>query len=97
MPLTKITGGEFDNTQGGLSVAGIVTAIGGFSGNISGNVNSTGLSTFSGGLLVGTGASISSPSSNTLTLGTNNTEAVRIDSIGNVAIVTGKQIGRAHI
>jgi hypothetical protein len=26
MPLTKITGGEFDNTQGGLSVAGIITA-----------------------------------------------------------------------
>ena len=26
MPLTKITGGEFDNTQGGLIVAGIITA-----------------------------------------------------------------------
>jgi hypothetical protein len=26
MPLTKITGGEFDNTQGGLIVAGILTA-----------------------------------------------------------------------
>ena len=26
MPLTKITGGEFDSTQGGLSVAGIITA-----------------------------------------------------------------------
>ena len=32
MPLTKITGGEFDNTQGGLSVAGIITATS-FSGN----------------------------------------------------------------
>jgi hypothetical protein len=32
MPLTKITGGEFDNTQGGLIVAGIMTATS-FSGN----------------------------------------------------------------
>ena len=32
MPLTKITGGEFDNAQGGLIVAGIVTATS-FAGN----------------------------------------------------------------
>jgi len=66
MPLTKITGGEFDNTQGGLSVAGIITATSGFvgnltgsvSGNVTGNVNATGLSTFSGGpVLIGGGTS----------------------------------------
>jgi hypothetical protein len=38
MPLTKITGGEFDSTQGGLSVAGIITATGGFIGTVTGNV-----------------------------------------------------------
>ena len=37
MPLTKITGGEFDSTQGGLSVAGIITATGGFIGTVTGN------------------------------------------------------------
>ena len=44
MPLTKITGGEFDSTQGGLSVAGIITATGGFIGTVTGNVtgNTTG-------------------------------------------------------
>ena len=38
------------------------------------------------GLNVGTGASISSPATNVLTLGTNNVESVRIDSSGNVGI-----------
>ena len=70
-----------------LNISGIVTASG-FSGNVTGNVNATGLSTFSGGLLVGTGASISSPASNVLTLGTNNTESVRVDSSGNIGINT---------
>ena len=45
MPLTKITGEEFDNTQGGLIVAGIITAAS-FYGSLTGNVNSTGVSTF---------------------------------------------------
>lgn len=38
------------------------------------------------GLNVGTGASISSPATNVLTLGTNNTESVRLTSGGNVGI-----------
>jgi hypothetical protein len=70
-----------------LNISGIVTATE-FSGNVTGNVNATGLSTFSGGLLVGTGASISSPATNVLTLGTNNTEVVCIDSSGRVGIGT---------
>ena len=49
-------------------------------------INATGLSTFSGGLLVGTGASISSPATNVLALGTNNAERVRLSSGGLVGI-----------
>jgi hypothetical protein len=48
MPLTKITGGEFDSNQGGLSVAGIITAttfnggsVTATSGDFSGKINST--------------------------------------------------------
>jgi len=48
----------------------------------------SGVSTFSGGILVGTGASISSPATNVLTLGTNNSERVRINSGGDVGIGT---------
>ncbi len=46
---------------------------------------------------VGTGASISSPSSNTLSLGTNNTEAVRINSVGNIGIGTTNALSKFHI
>ena len=41
-----------------------------------------------GNIDIGTGTSISSPATNTLTLGTNNTERLRIDSAGNVGINT---------
>ena len=44
--------------------------------------------TSSGQFTVGTGASIFSPATNTLTLGTNNAERVRVDSSGNVGIGT---------
>lgn len=60
------------------------------------NVNTTGVSTFTS-LNVGTGTSISSPSSNTLTLGTNNTEAVRISSTGSVGINTNNPGRALHI
>ena len=75
-----------------LNISGIVTASsfsGPLTGNVTGNVNSTGVSTFSGGLLVGTGASISSPETNVLTLGTNNTESVRINSSGHFIMPAG--------
>ena len=42
----------------------------------------------SSGLNVGTGASISSPATNVLTLGTNNSESVRLDSSGRLGIGT---------
>jgi len=48
----------------------------------------SGVTTATGGLLVGTGASISSPATNVLTLGTNNSERVRIGSTGNVGVGT---------
>ena len=59
--------------------------------------SSSGVSTFSSGVSLGTGTSISSPSSNTLTLGTNNTEAVRINSVGNIGIGTANALTKFHI
>lgn len=44
-------------------------------------------------IFVGTGASISSPATNVLTLGTNNVESVRIDSSGRVGIGTTSTSG----
>ena len=44
--------------------------------------------TSSDGFTVGTGASVSSPETNVLTLGTNNTERLRVDSNGRVGIGT---------
>ena len=60
------------------------------------NVNTTGVSTFTR-VNIGTGTSISSPSSNTLTLGTNNTEAIRISGIGSVGIGTINPQYKLHL
>lgn len=57
-----------------------------------GSVKVTPLSA-STGLNVGTGASISSPATNVLTMGTNNTERVRINSTGHVGILSTLSIG----
>ncbi len=51
-------------------------------------LSSSGVSTFSGGILVGTGASISSPATNVLTLGTNNVERVRVSAAGSFGFNT---------
>ena len=56
-------------------------------GNVTGNVNSTGVTTVTS-LRIGTGASISSPATNVLTLGTNNSERVRVGAAGSVGIGT---------
>ena len=48
------------------------------------NVDSIGIVTARSGIHVGTGTSITSPSDNVLTLGTNNTERLRIDSSGSL-------------
>ena len=52
------------------------------------SVDSIGIVTARSGLHVGTGTSISSPSSNVLTLGTNNEERLRVTSAGLVGIGT---------
>lgn len=48
------------------------------------------------GLNVGTGASVSSPATNVLTLGTNNAERVRIGSTGSVGIGTNESYGDSN-
>ena len=63
-----------------------ITAVDGsftLGGSVTANVTTT-----SGTLTVGTGATVHSPASNTLTLGTNSAERVRIDSTGNFGIGT---------
>ena len=51
----------------------------------------SGITTFqdNSGFNVGTGGSIFSPASNTVTLGTNNAERLRIDSAGNLLLGSG--------
>lgn len=61
------------------------------------SVDSVGIITARSGLHVGTGTSISSPSSNTLTLGTNNEERFRITSAGEIGIGTASPRDPVHI
>jgi len=53
--------------------------------------------TSSDGFTVGTGASVSSPATNVLALGTNNAERVRIDSSGNVGIGITNPSQKMHL
>ncbi len=64
-------------TTGGIQVVGLYT---GFS--------ASGVSTFADALEIGVGASVFSPASNTLTLGTNDTERFRISSAGKIGVGT---------
>ena len=64
---------------GGMVVAGVITAT---SMDLSG----------SDGFTVGTGASVSSPATNVLVLGTNNAERVRITSGGDVNVAAGGSV-----
>ena len=54
----------------------------------SNSLNVTGIATFSSGITVGTGASVSSPATNVLTLGTNNVERVRVSAAGSFGFNT---------
>jgi len=70
--------GNTDNisaTDGGLTVSDL-------------EINQSGISTFNNALNIGTGSSIFSSATNTLTLGTNSNERLRIDSSGQVLIGT---------
>ena len=58
---------------------------------------SAGVATFADALKVGTGASIYSPSSNILTLGTNSTEKLRITSAGAFSFNNGEFVERVKI
>jgi len=83
---TTSTSFTIDGNQN-IQFVGVITAA---------NVNTTGVSTFTR-VNIGTGTSISSPSSNTLTLGTNNTEAIRISGIGSVGIGTINPQYKLHL
>ena len=75
-----------------LDIAGVATASNFKTG--SSNLHSTGLTVgnnflHSTGINVGTGATIHVPASNVLTLGTNNSERLRINSSGDVKVTSG--------
>ena len=100
--MPSVLRGSGDSSFGGnLSIEGVLTyedvssvdSVGVITARsdviVGGGLSVTGISTFNGGRIdIGTGTSISSPSSNVLTLGTNNGERLRITSGGNVGIGT---------
>ena len=61
------------------------------------NIDSVGVVTARSGIDIGTGVSITSPSSNVLTLGTNSVERLRITSGGNIGIGTDNPTERLHV
>ena len=68
-------------TDGGLAVSGQqLTGVT--------DINASGIITATQGYVVGTGASIFSPAANTLALGTNGSEAARLDSSGRLLVGT---------
>ena len=82
-----------------LDIVGVATASNFKTG--SSNLHSTGLTVgnalvHSTGINVGTGATVHSPSSNVLTLGTNSIERARIDSSGNLLIGTTTHYGSTN-
>jgi hypothetical protein len=98
--------GSVTGIDQGLNIVGVVTATqvkvgsavtihsGGFQIGSS-DIHSTGIAV--NRINIGTGASISSPATNVLTLGTNNSERVRIDSSGNVGIGSISASAKLHI
>ena len=89
MPLTKITGGEFDSTQGGLSVAGIITASSDLlvSGNLGLGINNPSNKV---SILVNNPTNLSSSSDGIrITDGTRNVQLTRTGSSYNYGGVTG--------
>ena len=79
--MASVLRGSGDSSFGGnLSIEGVLTYE-----DVT-SVDSVGVITARSGIDVGTGTSISSPSSNVLTLGTNSSERIRITSDGKVKI-----------
>ena len=103
--ITDQTGNGAPNAPHGLVVTGILTATGNVS--ISGtvtyedvtNIDSIGIITARSGVAYGTGigATISSPATNTLALGTNGSERLRITSDGKVGISTDNPQALLHL
>ena len=85
----NVTGGAI--VGGGLTVTGVLTY-----DDVT-NIDSIGVVTARSGIHIGTGTSITSPSDNVLTLGTNNTEKLRITGIGSVGIGTDEPKTIFHI
>jgi hypothetical protein len=71
-----------------VPASGTNVAIGTAGGTITYTANVSGVSTFSSGVVIGTGASIASPATNILTIGTNNTERIRVGAAGSIGIGT---------
>ena len=86
-----IRGSGNSSLGGNLDIEGVLTYE-----DVS-SVDSVGVITARSGIDVGTGTSISSPSSNVLTLGTNNGERLRILSNGNVGIGTDATASKLEV
>ena len=71
-----------------VPASGTNVAIGTAGGTITYAASVSGVSTFSNGVVIGTGASIASPATNILTIGTNNTERIRVGAAGSIGIGT---------
>ena len=83
-----------------LDIVGVATASNFKTG--SSNLHSTGLTVgnalvHSTGVNVGTGATVHSPATNVITLGTNSSERLRITSAGKVGIGTNNALSRLHV
>lgn len=100
--LVQIDGKNTGITSVGINTTGTTFTIDGnnnvqFVGVITAaNVNTTGVTTFTR-LSAGAGTSISSPATNVLVLGTNNVEAVRIDSSNNIGLGTNGPGRKLHL
>lgn len=79
------------NVSGNATIGGVLTY-----DDVT-NVDSVGIITARIGIHVGTGTSISSPSSNVLTLGTNGQERLRIDSSGNLGLGENSPLSLLHV
>ena len=105
----KVTAGGIDVTAGGLKItAGVttfsneVTASGGV--DINGGLDVAGVGTFATGVklsggevTLGTGATVFSPASNTLTVGTASTEVIRINNKAGIILNNGILVERCKI
>ena len=86
--MASVIRGSGESTLGGaLDVQGVLTYE-----DVT-SVDSVGIITARSGIIVGTGASIFSPDTNELTLGTNNVERLRIESGGNITATSRVDVG----